>query len=77
MGRNNNKNKTPVVEPTKARPPGQVLTGGHGPQKPVAVADGPSKLRGLLHLSPNCEINHVCEDAVAEIQRLRTSKLNR
>ncbi len=54
-----------------ARPPGRVLTGGHGPQSGVRIVDGPARLRQVLNLSATCDINQACQDAAVEIERLR------
>ena len=53
------------------KPPGRVLTGGHGPQSGVRILDGPARLRQVLNLSATCDINQACEDAAVEIERLR------
>ena len=53
------------------KPPGRVMTGGHGPQSGVRILDGPTRLRQVLNLSATCDINQACEDAAVEIERLR------
>ena len=60
-----------------ARPPGRVLPGGHGPQEPIEVLTGVGRLRKMLNLSPVCDIEQVCSDAVVEIERLRAPKTRR
>ncbi len=67
----------PTATPAKdapaatVRPPGRVLTGGHGPQSGARILDGPTRLRQVLNLSATCDINQACEDAAVEIERLR------
>ena len=53
------------------RPPGRVLTGGHGPQHPVLAETPVDRLRKRLGLTPTCDFEQVCSDAEAEIARLR------
>ena len=62
---------TAQVSPPSGRPPGRILTGGHGPQTCVRVLDGPTRLRQVLNLSATYDINQACEDAAVEIERLR------
>ena len=62
---------TTQVSPPSGRPPGRVLTGGHGPQSGVRIVNGPARLRQVLNLSATCDINQACEDAAVEIERLR------
>lgn len=64
------KDTKPAAKPA-LRPPGQVLRGGYGPQEPVQAQTPVDRLRKVLHLSPSCDIEQVCTDAAAEIERLR------
>ena len=64
------KDNKPAAKPA-IRPPGQVLRGGYGPQKPVLAETPVDRLRQVLHLSSTCDIEQVCGDAAAEIERLR------
>ena len=56
-----------------ARPPGRVLSGGHGPQEPVLAQTAVDKLRKVLDLSPASDIDQVCTDAADTIGKLRES----
>ena len=58
--------------PRASLPPGRVLTGRHGPQSVVPVISGADRLRKTLNLSPTCPLQQVYDDAVAEIEQLRT-----
>lgn len=64
------KDSTPAAKPA-LRPPGQVLRGGYGPQEPILAETPVDRLRKVLHLSTSCDIQQVCTDAAAEIERLR------
>lgn len=83
---NKNKNKNPAdaapaPPPAEARPPaagsppGTVASNGHGPQRPVVdKLFGENRLRAALSVSADVRIDHLCDDAAAEIERLRDAE---
>ena len=58
----------------KIRPPGRVNTAHtHGAAAPVETLYGIGHLREVMGVSRDVPIGRVCEDAVAEIERLRAN----
>ena len=66
----NNTQAPPEQAAPAIKPPGRVLTGGHGPQSGARILDGPARLRQVLKLAAECGTDQVCEKAADEITRL-------
>ena len=52
--------------------PEPATTATYGPQRPVQVKHGADRLRAVLELSADVDLDRLCEDAASEIEYLRT-----
>ncbi len=64
-------------EAESASGPPQPFAPNYGPRRPPSTRFGPEHLRKVMALSPDANLDRLCEDAALEIERLRASRSNR
>lgn len=69
MARRKTKRTKPAPEPDQTPEPVPIHT--HGPHSRPPERFGRDRLRQVLNLSPEADTDRICEDAAAEIERLR------